>query len=166
MDKKTKTIALIIVTLLIWGYSAIEWFNYIEASDDTEIANNFSYVPVSSPVILRTNKQLELKLNYRDPFLNSSRKKKRPESTNRSSFLNTPKRTSPSPVVVKVEAIKWPEIAYSGIINNSFGLLNINGSDYIVKDGEIKGQVSVINVFSDKVILKFGDELKEIKKKN
>ncbi len=46
MDKKTKTIVLIIVTLLIWGYSALEWFNYIEASDDTEVANNFSYVPV------------------------------------------------------------------------------------------------------------------------
>lgn len=165
MDKKTKTIALIIVTLLIWGYSALEWFNYIEASDDTEITNSFSYVPVSSPIELKENKQVELKLNYRDPFLNSSRKKKRPELSNRNSFLNTSKRTSPSPIV-KVEAIKWPEIAYSGIINNSFGLLNISGSDYIVKDGDIKGQVAVINVFSDKVILKFSDELKEIKKKN
>ena len=50
MTKKTKTIALLIVTLLVWGYSALEWINYADASNNYQVDNSQPLIAFSSPL--------------------------------------------------------------------------------------------------------------------
>lgn len=161
MDKKTKTIILILITLGIWGYSALEWYNYVDASDSLEIESTSTFAPVSPPLLLKQNEQAKLKLNYRDPFLNETKNK----PVKKTNSINKTRVIKPVKITPIVEEVKWPEIEYAGVINNSLGLLKINGKDYIVKENDIKNQVKVISCLPSKVVLTFNNQIKEVFKK-
>lgn len=161
MDKKTKTIILILITLGIWVYSALEWYNYVDASNSLVIESTSTFVPISPPILLKHNEQTKLKLNYRDPFLNEARNKPL-KNTN---SINKTRTIKPVKVIPKEEEVKWPEIEYAGVINNSLGLLKINGKDYIVKENDIKNQVKVISCLPSKVVLTYNNQIKEVFKK-
>ncbi len=168
MDKKTKTIALIIATVLVWGYSALEWIDYIGASDEEYSTQVSSYIPQVTPLKLKPKKENKLQLNYRDPFLNS--KKQRKTSNHTASFTPTNNRgtaTNRQPTKqVETKVIQWPEINYSGVINNQLGLLKVNGKDYLVKVGDIKDGLTINEIHPDKIVISYQTEQKEFEKKS
>ncbi len=163
MDKKTKTILLVVIAILVWGYSALEWINYAEVSNNNELTSSSSVVPIISPLKLKPKGDKKLILDYRDPFLNSFKRKVVKEMPKKMAPSNQDKIKTNVP---KPEVLKWPEIIYSGVINNKLGLLKINGKDYIVKEGDIKENIYVVKILSERIILEFNDLAKEILKKN
>lgn len=163
MNKKTKTIVLIVVAILVWGYSALEWVEYYQASEDLTVIETFVAKPQVNSLKLKPKEKLKLKLDYRDPFLNNSKRSTSAMqyslNQNRVSF-NTKKVNEKEPVEVK---ISWPNIVFSGVVNNKLGLLKIDSKDFIVKEGEIKEGVKINSISKDIIKVEFQGEIKEFK---
>ena len=167
MNKKTKTIALIIITVLVWGYSALEWIDYMDASDEEYSTQVSQYIPQVAPLKLKPQQKSDLQLNYRDPFLNKKTKNKVTAQAPVFSSTNRQQTRTPSPIKPKeTTVIKWPKIVYSGVINNQLGLLKIDDKDYLVKAGDVKNEVIINEIFSDKIIISFKAEQKEFEKES
>lgn len=166
MNKKTKTILLIVIAILVWGYSALKWINYYQLSNDSVVVESYAPTPQVSSLKLKPKNKKTLKLDYRDPFLNASKKNRvqRNQNSKSQQIFNNNKVNKQKINLPKSEPIlKWPKMVFSGIINNKLGLLKIEGKDYIVKEGDVKEGIKVNNITKEKIIVEFQGETKEVK---
>jgi len=162
MNKKTKTILLLIIAILIWGYSALEWIRYYK----TENYNKNELLP---PVIqpnnltpIKRKNNLTLSLNYNDPFLKTNKHNKaisNPPPLPASIKIVPPQKVSNPTSLI----IKWPKIKYSGIINN-FGLLNIDGQNVIVKNKDVIKDITIKDITNQYIVLIYNNEEKTFNK--
>lgn len=164
MNKKTKTILLIVIAILVWGYSALKWINYYQLSNDSETVESYAPVPQVSSLKLKPKNKKTLKLDYRDPFLNVSKKNRvqRNQNTISQQIFNN-NQINKQKVLTPGKVVKWPKMVFSGVINNKLGLLKIEGKDYIVIEGDVKEDITINNITKEKIIVEFQGETKEIK---
>lgn len=164
MNKKTKTILLIVIAILVWGYSALKWINYYQLSNDYEAVGSYAPVPQVSSLKLKPKNKKTLKLDYRDPFLNNSKKNgvQRNQNTISQQIFNN-NQINKQKVLTPEKVVKWPKMFFSGVINNKLGLLKIEGKDYIVIEGDVKEDITINNITKEKIIVEFQGETKEVK---
>lgn len=171
MNKKQKTILLLVVAAIVWGYTGLKWFNYFSANNEDTVFYEESQSVVPD-LIFKDKKDYTLDLNYSDPFLKKNKSKKIVKQ-----YSSSPSNSIPHPNMQQKRNIakpppppvyKWPEMIYSGFIlskGDKLGLLNISGKDILVNQGDVYQNIKIKNIFSDSIQLVHEKEIKTIKKK-
>lgn len=167
MNKKQKTILLLGVAIIVWGYTGLKWINYFSANNEEAVYYEESQNVVPN-LIFKDKKDYKLQLNYLDPFLkNYKPKNKVIQSQTTPVFPINPKSTQKKNNVAP-PVYKWPEMTYSGFIlskGDKLGLLNISGKDILVNKGDVHQSIEIKGIYSDSIQLFHEKELKTIKKK-
>ena len=108
----------------------------------------------------------KLKLNYKDPFLKGVIYKS-------SAILQNGITQNITPVVKQVKntttVIAWPKLIYKGTIKNKnsnklIAILEINGNEALLKEGDEYMQVDLLKIYSDSAFVGFEKEKKFIVK--
>lgn len=170
MKNKKSTYLLIVAVLVIWGAIIFRIFSHVHGTDDVDTVP-LTFQPDST--FMLADSGYTLKLNYKDPFLKGGYLASAP-SANNSVQKNTTSnirrriRQNQTPEPVK-QAVVWPEIVFSGIIlndktNEELGLVQIGESSYLFREGEIKNELHLLNLYPDSIQVKFQEEVKTIKK--
>jgi len=162
MNKKILTGFMLVLTLGVWGYVGLQFFNG-QGGEEEEMVSEET-VQAERPAIHLGQKQ-ELLLNYNDPFLKDEIRPVTVPSKNKNTL---PVKSLP---VKKEEKIvppvyTWPSIVYKGLIQNKsqpdklIGVLVINGQERIVRKGEKINELSVASIERNKVELAYEKEKK------
>lgn len=161
-NKKTVYFLLPVVTL-IWGIVFYRIFSATHSSDDNNMSKDIP-LPYSRPDHSRLD-TFNIFANYRDPFvgrINSSYQ----EPTERVEIRKNEPPVKPPEKIV--QPIKWPAIIYGGMIKNQKSnkqlvLVQINGQDKLMQEGNMVSGVELIRIFKDSIELAFEKEKKIIK---
>ena len=148
------------VVIIVWGIIANRLVKYIKQDtpvSPAEISEEIRFKPENFK-----QDTFSIVANYRDPFLGAFAVEHPPVSS-------LPKAPSPpKPVVVK--NIKWPVIAFKGLIKNHesqkiYGMMTIDGKlrSVLVKD-EILG-IKVLDIQRDSIGVVFNNEKRSFRKK-
>lgn len=146
------------VVFLVWGFVFYQLYTYFFAPA--------KYVtPVKEQKI--TLKELvpdtfSIVANYRDPFLGKKINYAPPKAN------VTVKKILPQKKAPKV-LTPWPVIIYKGMIKNNnsnkrVGITQINGKDFLTKEGDIIQGVSCLEIHKDRIKVSFQKEVKIIHK--
>lgn len=168
MKNNKKTIIFLAVLMaIVWGAIIRELVSGIEEE-----------LPYSGEVVkvpAKTEKNIDLdtfrlSLDYDDPFMATTSS----YSIRRSSSLNTGdvKTQSSNRVASRkiTSTIQWPPIEFGGTIKSSsnatVGLLKLNNKQILVKEKDVRHEVTVIKMTKDSIILKYQTEKKTYYKKD
>ena len=165
MDKKKKTILLLVIAAVVWGYTGVKWFNYI-ATDDTAFVQANNSIVTPSTFNINEKKDYKLLADYTDPFLKKS-KKHLPKNNNIHSPVKVSKPIINNKPVEKVK-VNWPTVVYTGLIlneNQRVGFLNIENDDLLARKGDVYKQIEVLEIYNDSIFLSFQNERKTYYKK-
>jgi len=148
------------LVILVWGFVLYQLFgsffstpNY--ATEELKRVVNITEIKKDTFLILA---------DYRDPFLGGKTRRK-----SRSSNGVSQKRSG----TWKTKNIKtenaWPIVIYNGMIKNNnsdrrVGILNVGGKEYLVKENDIIGGVTVLSINKNTVNIRFKKEKKTITK--
>lgn len=160
MKKKTKTYILLLVVALIWGVIIYKLLAGFSGNNVTE--------QIQLPVITVDTTQREvfdtipLSLNYRDPFLKN-------RYTVRKAKVTSQTRVVKKRVEKKiVKRVYWPQVQFDGLIvskESKLAMLRINKKSYIVAQGALEQNVTVVKAFQDSILLSYKYEEKYFYKK-
>ena len=163
MKSKPLTYLLIVSVAAVWG---IIFYRIFSAQGDEEI----SFTPLTK--YNKVNESLDdyvmkdtftLSLNYRDPFLtdvsdaNIIIAKIASEAQNSTAVNELPHKA----------AINWNIIKYTGIISNPLkkspvAIVQVNGTEHIMKEGESMDGVKLIRILRDSVKVTYQNKTKFI----
>lgn len=160
MKNKKLSWFLLPAVLAIWGmigwkvYAAIngEDENFTSESQQAKLTVDTSAVP----------EEYTLLLDYRDPFFETKPKPKSNSSTVKKADQVVPKNVVQS-------GVQWPAVSYGGLVRQTqsgktVGFLIVNGTSHFVSAGEVVGDLSVTKMWGDSVEVKFGKEVRRIRK--
>ncbi len=153
---------LIAAVLVVWGLIVYKLF--FKTTSPATVDPVITYEETEAATHLPDT--LILVANYRDPFLGKAPKKKtvtQPVNGSANRKNNTKKQ-----VVAKQET-PWPKIKYGGMVKNQnsekvVALVQINGTDRLMTEGEVYAKVLVKTIGKDEVVVKFGKEEKRVGK--
>ena len=166
MPKKKLNIVLVAALLLIWGLvmyklfwkeadsSAIEEADFMMATENLESA-------VPDTIILD--------LSYRDPFLGKAPRKAK-KHVSRSTPQTTSVRKDKKKIVKHInqpEAVKWPSITYSGMIENSndsrkVAIVNIDNQSHLLAPGDTANQIMLASMNRDSIRVNWNGKTKTV----
>ncbi len=158
--KKTYTLLMTLVVILIWGKLIYDFFSL-------QNANTYPVSTVISTQEFIPDKQEKfdyiVAVDYRDPFLG-----KRPKNNNPKP-VPTRKKTNKKEVKKPSKNLVWPKISYKGLMNNKsqkhgIGIFEINGKETLMRKGESKYQMTLILLARDSVQFMYREDTKTIKK--
>ncbi|NOQ74890.1 MAG: hypothetical protein GQ574_22945 [Crocinitomix sp.] len=170
MNKKSWTRILIVIVAGLWAYNIYRTVENYQVTTETQSEQqntNMSFAPV-----MFNKDTFLLDLPLEDPFLRNGTRWSQsmttsnvPPSANQSQ--RNPQRQNPAPPIDK--KIEWPAIEYFGFIrnhtaNHQLCMLKIANKNHRLSVGDSKGQVTLIQAYSDSVVLSFLNELKTVKK--
>ena len=150
------------LVLLIWGY-AIYALIGVSGGDKIVSASTFA---IEMPDDLQLSADsFELNLNYKDPFLKGVKYKSESMKNNDSQVSNT---NEPKSNKV-IQQTTWPKLIYKGTIKNKasnklIAILEINGNEALLKEGEKYLEVDLMKILQDSVYLAYQNERKYTKK--
>lgn len=154
------TYLLVVMVLAVWGL--IGHRIYSSLNEEPDIIDSFQQIsraklsPNDYELIKDTAK---LQLNYRDPFNPAEQIQIRPVTTIKS--LPT------TQFVVREPLINWSMIKYSGFVRNPgsnklIALININGKNVMLSEGEKAEEVKLLRNMKDSVKVAFRGRTKFI----
>jgi hypothetical protein len=161
---KNKKTAYLLVPLVLFVWGMIGWKIYA-AVNPGEIKNNekANTEKTNDPAKIIPD-TFGLVANYRDPFLDKNFSRENSKIIIKNKNL---------PVVKNIEVvkpdIKWPEVAYHGLImrNNSekkIGFLSVNGASYFVQEGENAAGMKIGRLAKDSIEVLLGKERRIVRK--
>lgn len=158
MKNKKLTYLLGVIVLAIWGMIVYRVFVAVKGNDDDHVPTGqvtASREPYNDYSIPRDT--THLLLNYRDPF-GLVKFKDTAELVVKASRIS---RVVPIPK----PAINWTFIQYAGYIRNPgskklIALVNINGKNEMLKEGETKEQVKLIKNMRDSIKISYNGQIK------
>lgn len=150
--------------VIVWGGIAYQIVGGLDG-DDTDFQTPDFDQPIQH--VQKDSFQYELSLAYDDPF-QSSRRRGISRNTTVVRESGVPRTNNLNGRKKKPNIIQWPQIKYGGIVKSSnqkkVGLLSINGSSYLAKEGDIFQEVLVKKYTEEEMVLKYNGEEKTIKK--
>lgn len=159
--KKKKTLYMMLpLVVLVWGFVLYQLFgsffsppNY--AKEEFKPIVNIAEIKKDTFLIVA---------DYRDPFL-GKKVRRRVKSSGAVSKNRTGTRKTKTSKTEKV----WPVIIYKGMIKNNnsdrrVGILNVGGKEYLIKEKDIVGEVTILSINKNKVNVRFQKENKTIAK--
>ncbi len=166
MKNKKFKLALIILTILIWGIIIVKIIGAF-GNPKLEVKRQSVSIAHESHVIVKDTFTLSLK--YNDPFLASFSKAIKNTNENGFKVEQTTNSRKANIQSKKILPTTWPIIKYSGQIYNSSskkhtGLLSINRKEFLVLVKENYSDVYIDEIFSDSISLKYYNEFKVFKK--
>ncbi len=164
MKQKNKKVQylLAVLVVVIWGYIAMQFFNY--SGGEVDLAEGaYDYLPVAKATTNNTFK-FSLNLDYNDPFLarNKNVSSSSPStSVSTTSTTNTKKRIS-SRIQQKINPQKfkkYPKIIYKGysLNDNQITRVNVSINDKVLsmKVGESRSGVLLKETYRDSLLVSF-----------
>lgn len=154
---------LIVLVSIVWGIIIFRVFNLFKTPSESYNPN----LKVNATTQKENNLDtFSIKANYPDPFLRNTYIFK--DTTNdeaNSSALKKTVLSQPKPEI----KIVWPNIIFKGTVSNLKGdivsiLIVINGSNYILKKGDIVNDIEIQTITTDSVMMKYRDDVKFIKR--
>ncbi len=157
LKSKGAIYVLIPVNILVWGFFIYRFYTAYTEGDVELPDTKIQTIKLDE---LKDSVEYKLSLNYKDPFLRETEKRKGPTANN--PITNNPVQKekvvkTPTVTVPKVPA----DIKYFGLVkNNSTGvstaLISINGQTHLVKKGDVIAGITVKNISNENVELKEG----------
>jgi len=150
------------LVLLVWGIVFSQLFSYfysdpILATQEINQIINIDEIKEDTFSIVAA---------YRDPFLGRKTKSYR----NNTSASAPQQSASRGGVKKSIPAEKpWPLMSYNGMIKNNnsdrkVGIVKINEKEYLVKSGDVIGEVSILTIEKKAIKVRFQKETKTITK--
>ncbi|MBS1520718.1 MAG: hypothetical protein JST50_06975 [Bacteroidetes bacterium] len=160
MKNKKLTYLLIVIVAGLWGLIIYSVLGAVSADDDTSAQAPISIVKEAYNDFSVPKDTAKLLLNYRDPF--GIVKQKDTTSIKAVKSLAHPV----VPAVTK-PAMNWSFITYSGYIRNPstkklITLVNINGQNTTLSEGESKSQVKLLKNLRDSIKVSYAGKTKFI----
>lgn len=154
MAKKKLNIVLGVALLSVWALVMYKLF-WKGGGEEPIPFTAPSYVESSEQVVPDS---IVLDLDYRDPFLGASKKKRPSVSRNATTAQQTPVRNTPTIETTLVEVDKWPKIEYSGIIENAqsnrqVALVLVDGQSYLLSPGDTVQGMILNSVSNDSILV-------------
>ena len=163
MKNKSVTYLLITVVAAIWGLVFYRIFN---ATNEEENFPNQVAKPIKTTSTIEED-TFELINDYRDPFLGSmSSSFDRITSRPMRRKVPTPQKTEPT---LATPPIDWSFVSYLGTIwnkqtNKEIGILKINGNEVMVASNDRVGEITVLKVVRDSVVIVYQGVKKGLRK--
>jgi hypothetical protein len=159
MKSKKGVYFLLVLVLAIWGAVVYKLFFQNKGGDVPSISKA-SFVAETVDLSM-LNDTFSIHQNYRDPFLGKTTEK-RISSSGQKAVSNLVAKPAPT-------LIKWPAIAFHGLIRNQksnkqVALVQIDGHTYNMSPGETQARVELKRCFKDSVLVGFDGEKKTVKK--
>jgi len=149
MKNKGLTYVLGLAVLLVWGMIIYRIFLAVNSDDDQPFQNTASLKKEVFNDYTISKDTTKLLLNYRDPFavLKPEEKEIAPNKPDVQKAVN--------PVPTR-QPVNWNLIKYSGYIHNPgskkmIAMMNINGKELMMLEGETAEQVKLIKNLKDSV---------------
>jgi hypothetical protein len=165
LNNKTVTYLLLLLVAGIWGFIIYRVMISTDHSDTTSLLTTKSVITKEEENDLDT---FSIRANYGDPFLG----KKIPSSYQSGSFVSSDDNTirKRKEKGVPKEAIDWSFISYQGLIKNRsanhiVALINIDGKEYMVKEGDIEKEVKILKNTRDSIRVEYKNKKKYILRK-
>lgn len=154
MKKSNFTILLLVLVVAIWGLVFIRVRTALIQKDNSKV--NLT-IPESKGKEQGLSQSHKLHEYTQDPFLGAILKKVPLKVMNNSAL------SSSTPF--KIQDIQWPDIRYSGIVNNlikgkSVGLVTINNRSQLVQLGQYVDSLKVIFLVKDSIVFQHGKQKK------
>jgi hypothetical protein len=149
MKNKGLTYVLGLVVLVVWGLIIYRIFLAVSADDNQPLQSSTSLKKEAFNDYTIPKDTTKLLLNYRDPFA-------APKPEEKETFPDkSPVQKVVSPVP-KRQPVNWNLIKYSGYIHNPgskklIAMMNINGKELMMSEGETAEQVKLIKNLKDSV---------------
>jgi hypothetical protein len=159
VKNKKLTYILLPAVILIWGMIV---YRVMNASPSGTRVNEAFHNESAAPAVV--NDTFSLLANYRDPFRTAPAKKIMTSSGSEVKSSPVKEKKVTTPVVSS-----WPQIVYGGLIRNQqskkeLAMVQVNGQGNFMRTGDIAGDVRLLKVFKDSIIVSFGKEKKSIRK--
>jgi hypothetical protein len=158
--KKKKIIYLMLpVVILVWGFVFYQLYSYFFSKP--KIANQETIYQINEDEIKRDT--FSIVANYRDPFLGT-------KASINNEAIKTNNYTSNKTVTgSKVTTELWPSIEYHGMIKNNnsnkrVGIIKIDGKEFLVKEGDEKYDVKIIQIDKEEIKVRFQKENRTVTK--
>jgi type II secretory pathway component PulC len=158
MKNRKLMYVLVPLVVAIWGTIVFRIFSGMKGENRD--------IPAAGPPVLlpgeKEKEDYQLIADYPDPFLNSH---VMPGETD---VVQSPPRPLPEPPPVK-PPLTWPSLKYGGIIKNikvnkEFALIQMSGKEYLARQGEMIGELQLLRIYKDSVLVSFQNEKRTIKK--
>ena len=171
MKNKKLTYVLISGVIVIWGLIIYRIFSGLEPEKELPTINPETMV--QNEPATKISDSFGITVDYSDPFLDRKILSFRSSSStpvSRRSVRTQPVRRPPAPPKTESqpERLKWPEVIYSGVIENDKGtivaLMAINNQDFLMQAGHEKEGIKVEKIYEDSVKLTYNGEIKVISK--
>lgn len=157
MKKKSFTYVLLIIVVLIW---VGVFFRIKSGVGDQEEPVKLFQPPPKTEVIIELN-SFELLLNYKDPF--------KLKKTVIEPITNPVKKVVKKKSKPKKTDHQWPEIKFSGIIENKITgkqsfIIRFDRREYILSRGDSIGNYLIASGNDQLIEVKYGNETKQFEK--
>lgn len=170
MTKKTWTRGLIVIVAGLWAYNiyrTVENYQVKTETQNEQINTTLSFAPV-----MFNKDTFMLDLPLEDPFLRNDKRWNQFNATsNVPSSTSLLKRNAQVPIALPViqKKLEWPPIQYFGFIRNhnaghQLCMLTISNKNHKLSIGDSKDQITVIQAYSDSIVLSFQNEIRTVKK--
>lgn len=152
--------------MLIWGGIIYRVISYKKGNDYIPSNINQNEKTMVNDEFKDT---FELKLNYRDPFLTSYQKNTIHKSkTERKKDTNYQiKESGKIETTRNIQSNHWPEIIYSGYIENDdklTAIIKVDNTKYLVKMNEVISGLKILSISKEVLKIKWKNEIKSISK--
>ena len=149
------------LVILVWGFVFYLLFGSFFSSPNyakEEVKQTVNITEIKKDTFL-------IVADYRDPFLG---KKVKSRVRSSSGVGNRKSTGTKKPKSVKTEK-SWPLIIYKGMIKNNnserrVGILSVGGKEYLIKEKDVVGEVTVLSIKKNEVNVRFQKENKTITK--
>lgn len=170
MNRKSWTRILIVVVAGLWAYNIYRTVENYQVKTDSQSEQENTSMSFA-PVMFNKDTFL-LDLPLEDPFLRNERQWNRSIDNFNSSNATNPSQGNPrrpNPIPPIVNKTEWPTIKYFGFIRNhnagrQLCMLKIADKNHRLSIGDSEAQVTLIQAYSDSVVLSFQEEMKTFKK--
>lgn len=163
MKNKRTTYILIISVVAVWGIIFYRIFTATQAAEPVSFNLPASKASYESLYDYQMKDTFTLALNYRDPFLGGEPQSEIPVTT-------VPR--EPAGFVMNAIAapppVNWEIIRYTGYIMNpnirrAVAIMNINGKEYMLSEGQKADGVTLIKSYRDSVKISYQSKTKFIR---
>jgi hypothetical protein len=155
MKNKKLTYILLPLVAVIWAFVIFQFFFKSENEFVAPSVQAFNFQEKQDSLTF-----IAVNFDFPDPFL-----KRKIISSNIKHKTLTNKQSKPIPKRKPiVKQIIWPKIEYGGTVNETKGLVNINGRLNILNELQLSQEVTLLNLYPDSIRVQFKSEEKVIVK--
>ena len=154
------------LVLAIWGMIGWKVYAAMKGKKDSDfVIAKEEKIKVSTEI----PDTVKLIADYRDPFLGKSIANEKDSKFNTDNYQQGNSKLKVAKIPEPTIVATWPAISYHGLVKRNgdqktVAFLNVSGTSYFVKGGDVAGEVQVGKLWKDSVEILFGKDKKVFRK--